>query len=519
VVKATLAYSDSGQLSLVEAEPIVRESGRAPTAFVAASSDLAPYLGQAEVWLTGHAHVAGPEPAPASAVRLAVGRHQPWIDKTLHVYGDRPAGEDPPDDPEPFQRLGLSFERAVAGSDNPAGDPDRCANIIDPRDPPRATCYSLIPPGWPARQRLLGSSSADRFEEAIWELPEGLDWQYFQAAPEDQRCPFLKGDEWIVIDGMHPELPRIQVQLPKLSAHASVLTPGAGDLGHAIALMCDGLHIDADRQRCTLRWRGCFPVIEPSRLGELRVVGAVAAADGTWLGTDGDGAPAQPSHKGPGRQRAEDPPPPDAPARGAKPRAEVTLPGRGGETLAGGTEAAVQPKPQPAMPDSARGTLLGTTGSTELRDKLGIPAADEAPEKAPKQDRRFPVPWRSRLALSQDEASLLREQLGIPALEGASKGDGKVALKDVSATASLSDDEAVALRAKLALPFPQPKTRPGRNVPLRPVYIPGAPWCQEIDAPPTSAGASAPDLGPTPAPPTLPGYEGLPDDADGSDDS
>ncbi len=529
VVKATLAYSDSGQLSLIEPEPIVREWGRAPVSAVPASSDLAPYLSQADLWLTGHAHVPGPEPVPAASVRLAVGRQRPLVDKTLHVYGDRPAGQDPADGPEPFRRLALGFERAVAGADNPAGDRDRRPNIIDPSHPARATCYSLIPPAWPARQELLGTASTELFDEAIWDLPDGLDWTFFQAAPEDQRCRFLQGDEWIVIDGMHSEQPRIKLQLPKLSAHASVLSPGAGDLGHAIALMCDGLHIDADRQRCTLRWRGCFPVIEPSRLGELRVVSAVAAADGTWLGTEDGGTPSRSSSAGLDCVQSLDLPSPDeaalggaalgGAARGGAALGGVTLPGRGGDTLVGGTEVAASPKPQVEMPDSARGTLLGTTGSGELRDKLGIPPADKAPAGLPKGGQRFPVPWRSRLALSHDEASLLREQLGIPALEGSTKGDDPAALGDVSATASLSDDAAVALRAKLALPFPQPKTRPARNVPLRPVYIPGAPWCQAIDAPPNSAEASEPELGPTPAPPTLPGYEELAGDLVGGDDS
>ena len=255
-------------------------------------------------------------------------------------------------------------------------------------------------------------------------------------------------------------------------------------------------------------------MIEPSRLGELRVVAAVAAADGTWLGTDGeaprsDGRGDEATAKGaatPARDRAA--------ARHVAARAGRTLPGRGGETLVGGSEAAVRAPASPAMPESARGTLLGTTGSTELRDKLGIPAAEGAPAEPSKAAQRTPVPWRSRLALSQDEASLLREQLGIPALESSDSGRPKAGLKDVSATASLSDDEAVALRAKLALPFPAPKTRPARSVPLRPVYIPGAPWCQEIDAPPTSIDGEPPDLGPTPAPPTLPGYDPSPGDSD-----
>ncbi len=518
VVKTTLAYGDNGQLTLIDPEPVVREAGRYPAPLAAASSDLAPYLGQADVWLTGHAHVVGPDPAPSVAVRLAVGRQGPLIDKTLHIYGEHQGGGDDASSPRPFRRLALSFERAVAGSANPKGGPDRSPQIIDPRDPNRSTCFALLPPSWPARQHLLGELSREPLEDSVWTIPEAFNWQFFQAAPEDQRCPFLHGDEWIVLDGLHPEQPRLQLQLPKLSAHASVLAPGAGDAGHAIALFCDGLHIDADRQRCTLRWRGCFPVIEPSRLAELRIVGAVAAADGAWLGIEpGAEADSQRPDRsaGPGGGGA---PAAELPAGDVKHAQRPTLPARSGETLMGGTRAAAWRKPQPEMPESARGTLLGTTGSTALREELGIPPVAMG-GTSPAAKQRKPVPWKSRLALSETEASLLREQLGIPALEGATQSSEELLAEDVSGTASLSDEESVALRAKLALPFPQPQTLPDRDVPLRPVYIPGAPWCQAVEEPSTSSVELPPKLNPTLAPPTLLGFRPAPDRSDGADEA
>jgi hypothetical protein len=513
VIKVTLAYGDNGQLTLIDPEPAYREAGQSPAPVAVASSDLAPYLGQAEVWLTGHAHVIGPDPAPAVAVRLATGRRQAVIDKTLHVYGERKVGSDDASRPEPFRRLSLSSDRAVGAGPNLEGEPDPSPQIWDPGDPSRSASFSLIPPSSPARQRLFGELGSDHFDEPVWNIPKAFDWQYFQAAPEDQRCPFLRGDEWIVLDGLHSERARLELQLPKLSAHASVLAPGAGDEGHAIAMLCDGLYIDANRQRCTLRWRGCFPVIEPSRLAELRVVGAVAAADGTWLGIDGGGAAESKQQRRPdsGGQRGADRVGPEGESVLSSPSS-----GRRVETLVGGTSGAAVQKPE--MPESARGTLLGTTGSTALRDELGIPPV-EVVSKPSSSERRKPVPWKSRLALSETDASLLREQLGIPALEAAAEASGELLPDDMTGTASLSDEESVALRAKLALPFPQAKTAPVRGVALRPVYIPGAPWCRAVDDPPTSSVGLPPKLGPTLAPPTLSGFGPALGHSEGADES
>lgn len=41
-----------------------------------------------------------------------------------------------------------------------------------------------------------------------------MPWDYFQAAPRDQQIEPPRGGEWLVLDGVHPSLPRIQCRLP-----------------------------------------------------------------------------------------------------------------------------------------------------------------------------------------------------------------------------------------------------------------------------------------------------------------
>lgn len=66
----------------------------------------------------------------------------------------------------------------------------------------------------------------------------------------------VHGDEWIVLDGLHPTLPRIASQLPSLGASAVVISPH----GKSAPLLLRGelLSIDADAMTAALVWRGLW---------------------------------------------------------------------------------------------------------------------------------------------------------------------------------------------------------------------------------------------------------------------
>ena len=78
-----------------------------------------------------------------------------------------------------------------------------------------------------------------------------MDWNYFQAAPRAQQVPSLNGDEWLLMEGMHPELYRIQAQLPNAIAHIEV----NHDNIQFSAPKLDTVSIDAEEMRCSLVWR------------------------------------------------------------------------------------------------------------------------------------------------------------------------------------------------------------------------------------------------------------------------
>ncbi|HVY45492.1 MAG TPA: DUF2169 domain-containing protein, partial [Minicystis sp.] len=266
VVKATFGLVHEGTARLVAPVPIVdrdKHRDKNPTNSVEAASDLAPFVDGADVTLVGHAYTAAGHAVPAMSVRLAVGRDRMLIDKTLHVFGDRTAAQ--PGRPAPFHRMPLVYERAYGGPDvpeNPVGvgarGSPKLPNIVDPQDPLRPAGFAPIASIWPVRRGLLGGGQKRVLRPPILEIDDAFPWDYYHAAPGDQRLRQLVGDEWLVLDGLHPALPRLATRLPGARGVARahlVHAHGAGP-PQEISLAADTLAIDVDQQRCTLAWRG-----------------------------------------------------------------------------------------------------------------------------------------------------------------------------------------------------------------------------------------------------------------------
>ncbi|MFT3768099.1 MAG: DUF2169 domain-containing protein [Minicystis sp.] len=270
VVKATFSFVPGGVMELEEPDDVHAEDipftgdpwtpgGPRPAAegtidpsrSTWASGDLAPYRLQADVVLVGHAHL----PPGGGAVRLVVWSDRAIVDKTIHVADEHGEGAPVP----------LVYERAVGGPgvpENPAGTDfssgARFPDLLDPEDPHRPIGFGPIARAWPARAALLGGVDPRVLDERIVEIPSELDWAHFQAAPAGQRIDYLRGDEWIGLEGMSPEHPILQTRLPGATAAGRVY--GLSESAVPVAFRADGLHIDADRQRCTMTFRASFSV-------------------------------------------------------------------------------------------------------------------------------------------------------------------------------------------------------------------------------------------------------------------
>jgi Uncharacterized protein conserved in bacteria (DUF2169) len=299
VVKATFSFVHGAAMELEEPDEIlvddVHHEGD-PARSLWAASDLAPYRLVADVVLVGHAHVGG-----GGAVRLAVFHDQTIVDKRIAIARDEASGP-----------LPLVYERAFGGpgsDENPVGrglDGAAMPDLIDPASPGRPIGFGPVAASWPARARLAGAGAGGPerghvdARGHVVEVPSELEWAYFQAAPAGQTTDFLRGDEWIRLEGMDPELPVLQTRLPGAAAAGRVYGLVEGQ-GQPLAFHADNLHIDADRGRCSVTWRASFALGDEARLPELAILAGVEIG----------GHPIRWPESVPIVERAPEPPPPE----------------------------------------------------------------------------------------------------------------------------------------------------------------------------------------------------------------
>ena len=269
IVKATFSIAPDGSMALAAPEELVPADVHLdddPRRSLLRASDRVPFRPQADVVLTGSAHPAGGRGQRALA-RLGVRRDRVLVDKTIHVVGDRTATLW-------FSHVPLVYERAFGGAgrpDNPVGS--QAPNLLDPRGEGHPIGFGPLAASWPLRERLFGSGSRAALDAPIPEIPADIDWAFFQAAPVDQRIDFLAGDEWILLEGLHPQAERITARLPGVRAEGMVqgpLSPGCPDT-QPLELDADGLAIDADRLACTVTWRVAMPVANERDLAKIRL--------------------------------------------------------------------------------------------------------------------------------------------------------------------------------------------------------------------------------------------------------
>lgn len=276
VAKATFGLVPDGSARLVAPSPLHEDDvfrGGSPSGSLAYAHDLAPYRPRADVTLTGHAHAPDNTTAPALAVRLSVYGEEASFEKTLHVHGDR---TDSGTRPQPFSKMPLTWERAVADPEqNPVGvvaGGGRMPNLIDPMDPTHPAGFGPVAPHWGVRARHLKGEAPQRRGSTV-AVPSGLDWSFYQVAPVDQQLSALRGDEQIVLDNLLPSAARLSTRLPSARAVARLFGADSPTAGFPLELEADTLAIDADRQVCSVVWRGCLSIVGQERdLSQLTAV-------------------------------------------------------------------------------------------------------------------------------------------------------------------------------------------------------------------------------------------------------
>ncbi len=263
-----------------------------PAAPLWVAGDLVPFKARTDVTFVGHAYAPNSVPTYSSIARLGIYRGHKIFDRSLHVYGDRDANGQV----VPFQRVPLTHERALVSPDNPVGSP--VPNVVDARGPAYPGAFAPLAGGAAARVRLLRGAMPPAIApgpDVVIDLPTDFDWGYFQSAPIDQQAPTLRGDEWIVLDGIDAGTPRIKTQLPRVRARARVYALQGG-ASQEVPMALDTVAIDGDRMVVTTTFRGTFPVSGTEALASFKVLCGVETngVELAWPSVDRPPQPAAP---------------------------------------------------------------------------------------------------------------------------------------------------------------------------------------------------------------------------------
>lgn len=489
IVKAVFAFEADAPMRVVEPEDIVRAEvhhGRNPSRSVRLTSDLAPFLPNADVVLTGHACAPADETALGMSVRLAVYREQPLLDKSINVLCTTKDGDD-----EPFETMPLVYERAYGGvgfADNPFGlgvasPAGQSPNLVDPSDPQRVACFGPIARGWPNRKKLLGKADRKALDGPVAEIPEGFNFAYYQAAPQDQQVAYLQGNEWVVLEGMSRAEPQICSCLPSAIGRARVFGLGAGGQGRALALVADTLRIDADTLTCSVVWRGSFPVPDADTLARLVIHTGIDTAE----------------------KAIDWPPPPEIATPAPAPIAAVPV----GKSVPPPAPAAVQPPAPVAVQPPAPVAVQPPAASAV---QTPIPAPASAPKVAtPAPAPKYVRPAWDRTIELPDQDEPIAAAPAVPFREGPSnlpprpsRPEPKPDFARTFTTAVIVEQEE---NSPPTLPFVAASHR-AAMAPIAPAAAPIAPAAAPLLVP-LEAAMPAPLPAPKPAPKPVTTPEGI----------
>ncbi len=112
---------------------------------------------------------------------------------------------------------------------------------------------------WIQRFSKLGSYKGNYVKERWPWFPKDFDWSYFNAAPSDlQVNGYLKGDEKLYFENLHPVHSQYNSQLPGLRVRCfiSELNDKKEKLFKEVKMNLDTLWVDMESEKLVLVWRG-----------------------------------------------------------------------------------------------------------------------------------------------------------------------------------------------------------------------------------------------------------------------
>ncbi|WP_437817265.1 DUF2169 domain-containing protein [Sorangium sp. So ce1078] len=304
IVRAKLTLRPGAPLSLPEGHPVLaqetlrgdvfRDDDHDQTGECLYPSDLADFKPHADVLLLGACHTPGKARVTECPVRFGVGS---WS-KILRVVGDRvwmdgllgPAMSDP----VPFDRMPLGDRYSFGGPGhalNPVGkglgtrelpNVENADDLLLSRsDRPAPAGFGPLSPNRPDRRARVGKQYGKAYrEKRAPYYAEDFDWTFFNAAPPDQWLPYLRGDEDLLFQNLHPDAEVFRSRLPGIRIRAFAKDAERGF--REVPMHLDTLLADLDKEALFLTWRGLTEVTEDD-LSDITTLVASEPLDGPSL--------------------------------------------------------------------------------------------------------------------------------------------------------------------------------------------------------------------------------------------
>lgn len=231
--------------------------------------DFADWKPRGEVMLKGTCHTPRGRSLTECPARFSVGS----FSKIVRVIGRRFWSDDAPgavmSEPALFTKMPIDYARAFGGpgyAKNPVGiglAGRELPNVELPsvpirtrRDDPGPAGFGPINPAWPARAGKVGTQYGRKWQkERAPYYAEDFDWTYFNAAAPDQQLDgYLRGDEPLLFQNLHPAEPVIETRLPGLRVR--VFIKDVKQRFREVGMSLDTLFADLDAGKVYLTWRG-----------------------------------------------------------------------------------------------------------------------------------------------------------------------------------------------------------------------------------------------------------------------
>ena len=252
---------------------------RDQTGSVQYESDFAYFKPSADLLLTGSCHAPNGQAVKHCDVTFQVGDKRRTLSVLGNRYWEHTLGGGAISDPVPFVEMPINYENAFGGEEYAKNTIGKGAvrgkllpNIEDPNhliasanDKPEPAGFGPLNRMWQQRHCKLGTYKGDYLQKRWPWFPQDFDWSFFNAAPPELRLEsYLRGDEKLYFENLHPHVSKYESHLPGIRVRCFTRAVDANSqrpVFEEVTMALDTLWVNMEDEKLILVWRGWTEVV------------------------------------------------------------------------------------------------------------------------------------------------------------------------------------------------------------------------------------------------------------------